>query len=42
VSERSDLNDKVLCDRVIVVKVPLFQAILSEVRGNSSGDAKII
>jgi hypothetical protein len=37
VSEHSDLNDKILCDRIILRQAPLFQAILSELWRKSSG-----
>jgi hypothetical protein len=30
VGERSDLNGEILCDRIILALVPLFQAILSK------------
>jgi hypothetical protein len=42
VNERSDGNDKVLCDMIILAQVPLFQVILSEFWTKSSGDARII
>jgi hypothetical protein len=37
VNERSDLNDKLLCDRIIRAQVPLFQEILIGFWRKSSG-----
>jgi hypothetical protein len=37
VRERSDLNDKILCDEIILAQVRLFQAMLSELWRKSSG-----
>jgi hypothetical protein len=41
-SERSDLNDQILCNRIILVRAPFFQATLSESWRKRSGESRII